>query len=140
MNSTFVMSTGESSNNVARKRQVKNRHTPQEWEQQKELIQQLYLGEDMTVEGTMRHLKDEQGFVVGERKFKMQLKEWDFEKNINSSVMQLMLAKATKRKFEDDKSTRFRYKGRDILPERFSHFAKRSHVKNGKRVSPSACE
>jgi hypothetical protein len=85
------------------------------------------------VEETMRYLKDEKGFIVGERKFKMQLKEWGFDKNIRSSVMQLMLAKVTKRKFEEDKDTKFRYKGRDILPERFSHYAKRSHVKNGKR-------
>ena len=88
----------------------------------------------------MRYLKDEKNFVVGERKFKMQLKEWGFDKNIKSSIMQLMLAKATKRKFEEDKDTKFRYKGRDILPGRFSQYAKRSQVKNGKRVSPSACE
>src|SRR2546423_353010 len=134
------MSTGESSTLSINQRHVKNRHSPEEWEQQKELIERLYLDEDKTVEETMRYLKDEKGFIVGERKFKMQLKEWGFEKNIRSSVMQLMLAKATKRKFEEDKDTKFRYKGRDILPERFSHYTKRSHVKNGKRVSPSACE
>ena len=140
MNSSFVLSTGESSTAVAKPRHAKHRHAPQEWEQRKELVRRLYLEQDMTVEETMRYLKDEEDFLVGERKFKMQLKEWGFEKNISSSVMQLILAKASKRKFEEDKSTRFRYKGRDILPERLGHFAKRSHVKNGKRFSPSACE
>jgi tetratricopeptide (TPR) repeat protein len=140
MDLSSVMPTGESSTLSVRQRHVKNRHSPEEWEQQKELIERLYLDEDKTVEETMRYLKDEEGFIVGERKFKMQLKEWGFDKNIRSSVMQLMLAKATKRKFEEDKDTKFRYKGRDILPERFSHYAKRSHVKNGKSASPSACE
>ena len=134
------MSVGESSTLSVRQQHVKNRHSPEEWEHQKELIKRLYLDEDKTVEEAMRYLKDEKGFVVGKRKFKMQLKEWGFDKNIKSSVMQLMLAKATKRKFEEDKDTKFRYKGRDILPERFSHYVKRSHVKNGKRASPSACE
>jgi hypothetical protein len=140
MDLSSFMSIGESSTLSVRQRHVKNRHSPEEWEQQKELIERLYLDEDKTVEETMRYLKDEKGFIVGERKFKMQLKEWGFDKNIRSSVMQLMLSKATKRKFEEDKDTKFRYKGRDILPERFSHYAKRSHVKDGKRVSPSACE
>jgi tetratricopeptide (TPR) repeat protein len=140
MDLSSVMSIWESSTLSVRQRHVKNRHSLEEWEQQKELIERLYLDEDKTVEETMRYLKDEKGFIVGERKFKMQLKEWGFDKNIRSSVMQLMLAKATKRKFEEDKDTKFRYKGRDILPERFSHYAKRSHIKNDKRVSPSACE
>jgi hypothetical protein len=134
------MSVGESSALPLRQRHVKNRHSPEEWEQQKELVERLYLDEDKTVEETMRYLKDNMGFIVGERKFKMQLKQWGFDKNIRSSVMQLMLAKATKRKFDEDKDTKFTYKGRDILPERLSHYAKRSHVKNGKRVSPSACK
>jgi hypothetical protein len=140
MDLNSVMPFGESSTLSATQRHVKNRHSTQEWEQQKELIEKLYLDEDKTVEETMRYLKDKKGFIVGERKFKMQLKEWGFDKNIKSSVMQLMLAKATKRKFEEDKGTKFRYKGRDILPERFSQYAKRSHVKKGKRVSPSACK
>jgi Clr5 domain len=133
---------GESSTLPVTQRHVRNRHSREEWEQQKELIERLYLDEDKTVEETMLYLKDNKGFIVGERKFKMQLKEWGFDKNIKSSVMQLLLAKATKRKFEEDKGTKFRYKGRDILPERFSQYAKRGHVKNGKskRVSPSACE
>jgi hypothetical protein len=134
------MPAGESSTLSARQRRVKNRHSPEEWEHQKALIERLYLDEDKTVEETMRYLKDEKNFVAGERKFKMQLKDWGFDKNIKSSVMQLMLAKSTKRKLEEDKHTKFRYKGRDILPERFSHYAKRSQVKTGKRVSPSACE
>jgi hypothetical protein len=133
------MSAGESSTNVKR-RHAKNRHSPEEWVQHKELIERLYLNEDKTVEETMQILKDQEGFVAGERKFKMQLKEWGFDKNIKSSVMQVMLAKATKRKFEEDKDTRFRYKGRDILPDRLDHYAKRNHVKDGKRVSPTACK
>jgi hypothetical protein len=140
MDPSSVACVGESSTLSVKQPHVKNRHSPEEWEHQKALIERLYLDEDKTVEETMRYLKDEKNFVVGERKFKMQLKEWGFDKNIKSSVMQLMLAKATKRKLEEDKDTKFRYKGRDILPERFSHYSKRSHVKNGKRVSPSACE
>lgn len=124
----------------AKKRHVKNRHSPEEWEKHKDLIKSLYLDKDKTVDETMQILKDQEGFVAGERKFKMQLKEWGFDKNIRSSVMQLILAKATKRKFDEDKETNFRYKGRDILPDRLSHYAKRSHVENGKRVSPTACK
>lgn len=123
-----------------KRRHAKNRHSAEEWNQQKALIEKLYIDEDRTVEDTMQILKDQEGFVAGERKFKMQLKDWGFEKNIRSSIMQIMLAKATKRKFADDKDTKFRYKGRDILPDRLDHFAKRSHVKNGKRVSPTACK
>jgi hypothetical protein len=140
MDPSTDMTFGEGSTLPVTQRHVKNRHSREEWEQQKELIERLYLDEDKTVEETLLYLKENKGFIVGERKFKMQLKEWGFDKNIKSSVMQLMLAKATKRKFEEDKGTKFRYKGRDILPERFSQYAKRGHVKNGKRVSPSACE
>ncbi|KEF54517.1 uncharacterized protein A1O9_09684 [Exophiala aquamarina CBS 119918] len=127
-----------SSSAIVKKRHAKNRHSPEEWNQHKALIEKLYMSEDRTVEDTIQVLKDQEGFVTGERKFKMQLKEWGFEKNIRSSIMQLMLAKATKRKFDEDKDTRFRYKGRDILPDRLDHYAKRSHVKDGKRVSPTA--
>jgi hypothetical protein len=126
------MSVGESSTLSVRQRHVKNRHSPEEWEHQKALIERLYLDEDKTVEDTMRHLKDEKNFVVGERKFKMQLKKWGFDKNIKSSVMQLMLAKATKRKFEEDKDTKFRYKGRDILPGGSVNMPKEATLKMAK--------
>src|SRR5271169_1174383 len=105
MDLSSVMCVGESSTLSVKQRHVKNRHSPEEWEHQKALIERLYLDEDKTVEETMLYLKDNKGFIVGERKFKMQLKEWGFDKNIRFSVMQLMLAKTTKRKFEEDKDT-----------------------------------
>ena len=105
----------------------------------------------------MQYMKERHGFISGydsipkpklhglltflrERQYKNKLKEWGFEKNIKVPIMRLMLAKAEKRKYEEDKETRFRYKGRDILPSRMDHFSKRKFVKNGKRVSPNACE
>ncbi|KAL9622637.1 MAG: hypothetical protein Q9160_002947 [Pyrenula sp. 1 TL-2023] len=137
MDLSSAMSTGESSMPHTKQGHVKFRHSAKEWGQHKDLIERLYLDEDKSVEETMRYLQEEGGFKVGKRKFKSQLKEWGFEKNIKSSFMQLMLAKATKRKLEEDKDTKFRYKGRDILPERMSHFAKRSHVTNGKDPPPT---
>jgi len=74
------------------------------------------------------------------RQYKNKLKEWDFEKYIKASVMTALLAKAGKRKFEEDKDTRFRYKGQDILPSRMDRFSKRTFVKNDRRVSSNACE
>lgn len=82
MDPSTDMTFGEGSTLSVTQRHVKNRHSREEWEQQKELIERLYLDEDKTVEETLLYLKENKGFIVGERKFKMQLKEWGFDKNI----------------------------------------------------------
>jgi hypothetical protein len=63
--------------------------------------------------------------LVSERKFKEQLKNWTFEKNITATEMGFIAAKEESRSREKGKSTTFYSRGTKINPKRIDAFKKR---------------
>lgn len=63
--------------------------------------------------------------LVSERKFKDQLKKWEFEKNIPAAEMGFIAAKERSRITEKGKGTRFYSRGIKINPARIDAFKKR---------------
>ena len=73
-----------------------------------------------------------------ERKWKMQLKDWGFEKYVPASDMRILIAKAEKRSIEDNKETIF-FKGECQIPqEKIDLFKRRKVTKQTAPASPSA--
>lgn len=73
-----------------------------------------------------------------ERKWKMKLKEWNFEKYVPASQMRILVAKAKKRAREEHKETVFFNGETQIAPERINLFKKRKFTREVEAASPSA--
>jgi hypothetical protein len=73
-----------------------------------------------------------------ERKWKEKLKEWNFDKNISSIHMSILVAKAEKRVREDGKETVFFHGLSQIARERVEQFKRRKTTQGIDAVSPSA--
>jgi hypothetical protein len=73
-----------------------------------------------------------------ERKWKMKLKDWNFEKYLPAAWMKTIVAKAEKRACDENKATVFFYGESQIAPERIENFKKRKTTKEAKVVSPGA--
>jgi hypothetical protein len=57
------------------------------------------------------------------------MKEWNFNKNLPATSMNIMIAKAEKRRREEGKETMFRHGDLLIRPEKFENFKKRKTTK-----------
>jgi tetratricopeptide (TPR) repeat protein len=68
----------------------------------------------------------------------MQLKTWNFDKNVSATDMGIVAAKAEKRAREEGKETIFFYGESQILPERIEYFKRRKTTKLADAASPSA--
>lgn len=55
----------------------------------------------------------------------MQIKEWNFEKNLSKSDMAILVSKAEKRAREEGKETVFYTRGQKIGAEKFESFKRR---------------
>jgi hypothetical protein len=73
-----------------------------------------------------------------ERKWKMQLKDWGFEKYVSASDMRILIAKAEKRATEENKDTVFFNGGCQIPQEGIDLFKRRKVTKQTAPASPSA--
>lgn len=73
-----------------------------------------------------------------ERKWKMQLKDWGFEKYVSASDMRILIAKAEKRAIEENKDTIFFNGGCQIPQEKIDLFKRRKATKKTAPASPSA--
>lgn len=73
-----------------------------------------------------------------ERKWKMQLKDWGFEKYVSASDMRILIAKAEKRAIEENKDTIFFNRGCEIPQEKIDLFKRRKVTKQAAPASPSA--
>jgi Clr5 domain len=61
----------------------------QKWSRYKEEIRSFYINQDKTLEDTMQMID----LPASERKWKQQLKEWGFQKNLPASHMAILVAK-----------------------------------------------
>jgi hypothetical protein len=78
--------------------------------------------------------------VYSERKWKEKLTEWNFDKNISATDMNVLVAKAEKRLHEEGKETVFYMGTFQITRERIEQFKRRKVTKEIQTVSPEACE
>jgi len=75
---------------------------------------------------------------ASERKWKQQLKEWGFQKNLPARHMVILVAKQEKRLRDYGKDTVFLRSGVEIRAEKFETFKKRKASKLFQASSPSA--
>ncbi|KAH7327108.1 hypothetical protein BKA65DRAFT_62385 [Rhexocercosporidium sp. MPI-PUGE-AT-0058] len=106
------------------------------WNFHKDEIRRIYIEEDRTLQVTMRMIEERYGFKASPRKWKMKLKEWNFEKYFPSAVMSFAVAKTEKRKNEENKDTIF-YHGDSLIPsEKIEHFKRRKMSNKARIASP----
>ncbi|KAJ5041644.1 uncharacterized protein L3040_005222 [Drepanopeziza brunnea f. sp. 'multigermtubi'] len=106
------------------------------WNFHKDEIRRIYIEEDRTLQVTMRMIEEKYGFKASPRKWKMKLKEWNFEKYFPSAVMSFAVAKREKRKKEEGKDTIFYHGNSLIPPEKIEHFKRRKMSNKARMASP----
>jgi hypothetical protein len=154
--SSLVQQNHGSLNGEDRNSSKSGRITNEEWESVKGEIEQIYIDQGKTLSATMQmieekyHLKarqvisllrsyySEQGLTPpSERKWKLKLKEWGFEKYLPATAMKILVAKAERRAVVENKDTVFFHGKTQIAPERIDLFKKRKAFREGPMASPS---
>jgi hypothetical protein len=74
---------------------------------------------------------------LSERKWKLKLKEWGFEKYLPAAAMKILVAKAERRAMVENKETVFFHRETQIPPERIELFKRRRTFREGPMASPS---
>ncbi|KUJ17970.1 uncharacterized protein LY89DRAFT_34227 [Mollisia scopiformis] len=116
-------------------RRLKNR---EKWSSIKNEVHQYYIIEGKTLQETMVNFERKYSFRASLRKWKMQMKEWNFDKNMSKHDMAILVAKAEKRARDADKDTIFYNRGKEISSEKFLHFKKRRITEQIEVASSSA--
>lgn len=123
----------------------------QKWNEHKDEIRRVYVDEDKTLRETMQLIEQDWGFKsrsashnillrlhhvlaslkmhCSERKWKMKIKEWNFDKNIPAREMNFMVEKAEKRKLNEGKTTIFLRGGIEVPKEKFDQHKRRKVVR-----------
>jgi hypothetical protein len=76
--------------------------------------------------------------ILSKRKYKMKLKDWNFDKYLPATNMDIIVAKASKRATLEGKETVFYNGGQEINAERIENFKKRRNSNDVGMASPSA--
>lgn len=95
-----------------------SRVTNEEWESAKTETEHIYIDQDQTLATTMEAIQYKYGLEASERKWKLKLKEWGFEKYLSSAAMKILVAKAERRAVVEHKDTVFFHGKTQITPER----------------------
>ncbi|KAH6664268.1 hypothetical protein B0J14DRAFT_706689 [Halenospora varia] len=124
------------------RRQYK-RISPQEWEEQKDQIRNLYISQDQSIVEVAENMKDKYGFDAGEKQFKRKVDEWGFTKNITSREMVKMVRKRKRRENGQGKETVFKRtrNGVDfdvVAPVKLDRFQKRNRLEELESGSESS--
>ncbi|PMD31386.1 ankyrin, partial [Hyaloscypha variabilis F] len=106
------------------------------WNEHKDEILKLYIQQNNTLETTMQLIEGQGGPKASVRTWKSKLKEWNYEKYLTSNDMNIISAKAKKRKNEDGKETVFYHWDSEISFERIERF--RKAPKTSGMASPGA--
>lgn len=136
--SKYGTATGKSTTSYRASRGSRRSQKREKWASIKDAFHQLYVVEGKTLEYTMAEFERKYSFRASERKWKMQIKEWNFEKNINQKDMAILVAKEEKRARDEEKETSFYWRGKQIRPEKLANFKKRRIVEEIVPASPSA--
>lgn len=110
-------------------------HHGQAWEEQKDLITQLYFVEGKDLKATMKEVERQIGFKAGERTWKKMIKLWGLEKNIPETAYSAMSQKRARRKNEG-RETEFMFRSVPVKRERID----RSERRNAKQKSQSSMD
>ncbi|KAF2490660.1 hypothetical protein BU16DRAFT_543960 [Lophium mytilinum] len=74
------------------------------WEDHKDLIQDLYLWQNQTLQHVMDFMKENHDFTPSKGQYERQLKKWQFKKNSKADVWKAVTYKTEKRKREGKES------------------------------------
>ncbi|KUJ07828.1 uncharacterized protein LY89DRAFT_789494 [Mollisia scopiformis] len=97
----------------------------QKWDSIKTEVHRLYVSEGHTLQATIAEIEQKYSFKASLRKWKMQIKEWHFDKNLTKNDMAILVAKAQKRARDEGKETIFYHQDQEVSAERLSNFKKR---------------
>ncbi|KAH8780621.1 hypothetical protein F5882DRAFT_500542 [Hyaloscypha sp. PMI_1271] len=112
----------------------------EKWKSLKDEIYRIYMTDDNTLQNTMNAISEQHGFEASERKWKDKLKEWNFDKNISSHDMSIIVAKSDKRARDEGKETVFFHGETQITRQRIEQFKRRKTWKAAEPVSPGVGE
>lgn len=104
------------------------RFTAAEWDQQRTLIETLYVGERRTL-SYVRNELSRYGFDATLKQLKTKIKDWGFDtKNIKTDKMMVIARTRAKRKLVDGKDSTFRVCGVAVDEEKIERFMKRKKL------------
>ncbi|MCJ1386107.1 hypothetical protein MMC17_009232 [Xylographa soralifera] len=106
------------------------KHSSQDyWERHRSTIKRLYLDEEKCLEKVMQYMREQFGFSEKKPAYKRMLSQWGISKNIPASQMNILAAKARKRKTLEGKDTHFYVHGRLLEPSKLIRFNGRKSAK-----------
>ncbi|KAK0639905.1 ankyrin repeat-containing domain protein [Cercophora newfieldiana] len=105
------------------------------WSDVYDTVYQLYWVEDRTLEETMSILKHQYSFSATKKQWVSKLDQWKLKKNATAKEMQNMVRIQRKRRFEEDKDTRFNIRGRPVSQCNIDRWEKRQKGDSGEPVN-----
>ena len=109
-----------------RKRRNRNPDKEDKWEKHRETIIRLYVDEETCLDEVMSYMREKHNFRACEQAYKQTLRRWEVGKNIPSSAMSFMVAKAATRKMELGKETVFYWHDRPVPAKKLERFKRRT--------------
>ncbi|KAI4184136.1 MAG: hypothetical protein L6R41_004959 [Letrouitia leprolyta] len=97
------------------------------WEEQRSLIQQLYVTEDKSLPQVVDEIRRISGFTATERQYKRRISEWRLDKNVKDDEMRAIIAVQNSR-LRQGKASKFYVRGREVGALKIKRFARRKEV------------
>ncbi|KAL8941876.1 MAG: hypothetical protein Q9216_001986 [Gyalolechia sp. 2 TL-2023] len=101
--------------------------THRHWEEQRSLIQQLYVTEDKSLPQVVDEIQRISGFTATERQYKRRISEWRLDKNVKEDEMRAIIAMQSWR-LRQGKASKFYVRGREVDALKIKRFARRKEV------------
>ncbi|KAI4221978.1 MAG: hypothetical protein LQ349_007715 [Xanthoria aureola] len=103
---------------------------PSDWEDYRDVIQELYLTKDMALPDVVEEMKRDYKFVATERQYKRRISEWHLDKNVKDEEMRTIIAVDAMRLRQGKKST-FHVRGRLVDRKKIDRFVQRKRIDRG---------
>ncbi|KAE8449299.1 hypothetical protein EG329_008200 [Mollisiaceae sp. DMI_Dod_QoI] len=108
------------------------------WDSFKDEIHDFYIVAGNSLSSTMEIIEQKHNFTASQRKWKMKLKEWNFEKNLSEEDKKIMIAKREKRLRDEGKETTFFHHGIIIPGSKIDSAKRKKPDQETAMISPSA--
>ncbi|MCJ1284557.1 hypothetical protein MMC26_003890 [Xylographa opegraphella] len=108
------------------------------WEQYRSIIKRLYLDEEKCLEEVMQYMREQFEFSEKKPAYKRMLRRWGISKNVPAPDMDIIAAKARKRKAVEGKDTHFYVHERLLDPSKLVRFNGRKPVKHKDSIAAGA--
>ncbi|KAI1845745.1 hypothetical protein JX266_008110 [Neoarthrinium moseri] len=101
-----------------------------DWEDRREIIEQLYWQDDKELPEVMDLMKAIHGFQASKKQYKTKFRQWNIRKNISSQKKNAMLSIQERRRLVTNKETKFLYHGRLVAQYKLDRFEKSASCTN----------